>query len=704
MRRVPWRRAAAVLPFVALAARAAERIPVPITPAAPEPVAESALTVPQWMRPFGVDSWADVVRFGQWESSLAATFDDEEEKLRSPDATTQRFANRLAQENLTIRNDSITVLHPRLFTASASVGLLLQQERQEAPDHGTKENGHLVNYAFDGLILPESAYNANVSALRNESVYVQPSGSTTNARFQSESIAFHVREDNVLRERELLPYFTANFRIEQQHEEQDTSSSGQTYRQDDVRDSVTLDFQNGGETSDLSFQYQYNKLDNRVYALGSYDSNALTLNYSRDFGPTLNRRWDSRIYYYQRAGEAGGSSMKNLDLSEFLSLDHNVDRSSTYGYQLNRQDTDAGVVSTQTGTAQVNQRVYANLSVDGNVLAQYVSLPGGTIRTGGAYAGLNYQRALPWTGHFTFSASGGSALTTTQVPSGLAQITDAPYAVPQDVGAGSAILLKDRNIVAASIVVVVIKGGARVTAMLDVDYTIRVDGDRTSIVPSPSSALMQPGDPLNVSYTYEVGQDSKYRTVSNAVSASTDWSWIGGSVSHDQSDQHPLEGTDASLLSDQKRDKADVWLRGTWEQWQARVAAAATRYDSTRLAYREKRLDQYVTWLFRPGFQLNLSGNEYRTEYEMPEHVTTGGSVRLDLQWAQAGWLTTAYLSRRVYRDTLQPHEVVDEAGLRMRRSWSKLDILLAAGAQDRTRGDARALHAIFHFGAIRRF
>jgi len=81
------------------------------------------------------------------------------------------------------------------------------------------------------------------------------------------------------------------------------------------------------------------------------------------------------------------------------------------------------------------------------------------------------------------------------------------------VGAGSTIQLRDRNIETSTIVVVVIKtGGVRVTAVLGIDYTVQVDGDRTSLVPSPTSAVMQPGDPLNVSYAYQVAPDSKKST------------------------------------------------------------------------------------------------------------------------------------------------------------------------------------------------
>ncbi len=92
------------------------------------------------------------------------------------------------------------------------------------------------------------------------------------------------------------------------------------------------------------------------------------------------------------------------------------------------------------------------------------------------------------------------------------------------------------------------------------------------------------------------------------------------------------------------------------------------------------RLDQYLSYLPVPNLQLNLSGDEYRTEYDLPVHTTTGTSVRFDVQWNYGAWLTSGYAGWRTYRDTLQPTESVLEAGLRVRRTWTKLDLNFAAG------------------------
>ncbi len=303
-------------------------------------------------------------------------------------------------------------------------------------------------------------------------------------------------------------------------------------------------FQNGGETSDLTFQYQYTKLDNYAYTLGSYNSQNANVFYSLDFGPTLNWRSDSRINYYARTGADALSNLNTLDINEFLTIDHNADLSSNYNYQLTRQSAEIGTATTQSLGAQYNEQVFRNLSLTEGLTAIYSTLPGGTISSAGVAANFNYGHVVPWEGQLNLAGGGGYLVTSTDVPAGVVPVVDAPYVVPPNIGAGATIPLRDRNIVTASIVVVVLKNGVRVTAVLDVDYTVQVDGDRTSLVPLATSALMQPGDPLNVSYVYQVAPSSKFQTTSGSASFGIDWPCFGFNYSHDQTDQTPLSGGD----------------------------------------------------------------------------------------------------------------------------------------------------------------
>jgi hypothetical protein len=696
--------AVAVMAVLPGAAGAVERVPLPeIAPLPERASATWGIAMPEFLQHFGIESWWDVVQFQPWTASLALSFDDHEHRLKSPGVSTARSSSRLGTETFTIRNDNFAVIDPRLFTGSLALGMMFVQARQQAQDRSSSESGQLGNYSFSGNFLPDSAYTGAVTAIRNRSTYVLPSGTTTDSDYEGRALVLNLRENSILRDRGWLPYFTASLRVAEQNERQTTTTGAQSFRQDSRRRSVLFDFQNGGETSDLIFQYQFTKLDNHAYADGSYDSQSANLHHSLDFGPTLNWRLDSRVNYYERKGVAALSELSTLDVSEFLTIDHNVNRSSHWNYQLTRQDSSFGVATTQAAGVQYNEQLYSNLSLAGGLTGVYSTLPGGTITNEGVSGNFSYSRNLPWGGHLSLTGGGGYAQAATKVPAGFAPVVDAPYAVPQQVGAGSAIVLKDRNIDVATIKVTVLKGGARVAAFEGADYTVRVEGDRTSLLPVPSSALMLPGDPVNVSYLYFVDPDSAYATSSRSASLSVDWDWVGFSASRDQSEQKPISGGE-TLLVDQRRDFGQVYVRGEWEGLSARGVASIVDYGSSRLAYREHRLEQYLSWAPSYNLLLAFSGNQHRTQFRLPEHTTRGGAYRVDLQWTTGGWITSGHVGRRTYSDTRQPNEVVDETGLRTRRTWSKLDFNLAVGAQRRLRGEVSSTNGFFHIGVVRRF
>jgi hypothetical protein len=672
--------------------------------AVPAPARSQSIALPEFIQHFGIESWWDVVQFRPWTASLGLSFTDHEQRLEGVGGATNRSSGQLFTESFTISNDGFAVVDPRLFVGSVSLGLLLTQDRQEAQGRETTQSGELVSYGFNGQVFPESPYTGNFDAVRSQTASILPSGTRTKSDYQGAAVAFHLREGSFLRELEWLPYFTANLRFAQQRQRQTTTTEAQSFEQDDRRSLATLDFHNGGERSDLGFQYQYLELENQVYREGSYTSHSVTASHSIDFGPTFNRRLDSHLNWYERTGAQADADFTSLEVNESLTIDHNVSRSSNYFYLLNRQDTFYGPFATHSAGAQIFEQLYNNLSLSGAATGTYSDLPEGTLTTAGVSGNFSYTRALPWQGTLGLNGGAGYYRRQNEVPAGVVPVVDSPYSVPQETGAGSAILLKDRNIVVASLIVVVVKGGTRVTAQVGVDYTVRVDGDRTSIVPEPASALMRPGDPLAVSYAYLIAGDARFENRSRSAFISLDWSWIGMTAGRDESDERPLDGGSAERLLDERRDYGSVYVYGSWDAFQAKATVSATRNDSTRLAYTERRFDQYLAYTPTPDLQVSLSANQYRTDYELPQHTVTGGSARIDLSWSRGGWITNGYIGRRVYRDTDQPDETVDETGVRVRRTWTLLELNVALGAQRRLRGEVSSSNAFFHIGAIRRF
>ena len=272
----------------------------------------------------------------------------------------------------------------------------------------------------------------------------------------------------------------------------------------------------------------------------------------------------------------------------------------------------------QSLSAQYNEQVFRNLSLTEGLTAIYSTLPGGTISSAGASA-TQLRPPCPL-GRPHLAGGGGYLVTSTDVPSGVVPGGGCALRRAAEHRAGSTIPLRDRNIVTSSIVVVVLKNGVRVTAVLEVDYTVQVDGDRTSLVATPTSALMQPGDPLAVSYVYQVTPSSKFQTTSGSASFGIDWRYFGFNFSHDQTDQTPLSGGDSALLLSERRERGLVYVRGYWDDFQARAGAGLTSYDSLQLSYVERRADLYLSYAPYTDLTFNFKAND-------PDRLPKSGAI-----------------------------------------------------------------------------
>ena len=60
----------------------------------------------------------------------------------------------------------------------------------------------------------------------------------------------------------------------------------------------------------------------------------------------------------------------------------------------------------------------------------------------------------------------------------------------------------------------------------------------------------------------------------------------------------------------------------------------------------------------------------------------------------------------RALKDVImrRQHQTLRQAGFRLRRTWTLLDVNLFAGTQRRKRGEISSMNGFFHFGAVRRF
>ncbi len=652
-----------------------------------------------WGKASAQDLWG--LSLGAWEGEVEIGFDTERQQTRFEGSPQLDLRHRRYRERLGIRNQGFSILDPRFISGSLGLTFDLFQDRDRSDGTVTSRRGELTGYAFDSTFLVEKPYNATVFANRTQNFLTQPFGGRTEIAYENRGAVFRLREDSILRDWG-FPYFSSNLRVHQEEIKESTTGLGQTFQRDELRDVVSFDGHKGFETADLDFRYELNDLDNRAFPAGGFQTQTANLAYSLDFGPTLNRRFDSRVSYFTRTGL---SPMTFFTADEQLHIDHYANLFTDYRYLLTRIDTQAGTTTTHNGIAHLQHRLYRNLTTNAQLSAQRQELPAGTRSSDAGQLDFGYQRGLPRDGQVFAQTGGRYQLDDNKLTVSRIDVIDEPHNAPAPLGAGAGFAINQPFVIASTIVVVDTRGGARLPTTLGVDYDIVPEGNLVRIVPLPTSLVIQPGDPLVVSYTYEVDPSLKYSTASWWLNAGADFRWIALSFGHEQTDQTLLSGRESRFLEDRRRDNAQVELRGAWKALQGQAGAAYVRYDATFLAYTQQRFTQFVSYRPMRALFLALNAEQSATDYTLPVRHSDTQSVRVTLDWfAPGGWWITGLAGRRVFKDSELPTEAINEATLKARLSYGKLDFSTALTLADRTRGTFESTDWRLESRIIRRF
>lgn len=642
------------------------------------------------------------LRPGVWGGSLEAGYQTERQNTHSPDGAADiDSARRRMSERLTIRNEGFYFLDPRLVSGNLGLSFGLMQDRAITDGSASSRNAKLTGYAFDSTFFAEKPYGATLFANRTQNIATQPFG-RTDSTYENRGAAARLGEDSFLKNWGMR-HFSSALRVEQQHlQETTTSVLGQGFRRDELRDILNYSGHNGFDTADLDWRYEFNDLKNLAYPQGDFQSQAANLNYSLDFGPGLSRRSDTRLSYTNRTGS---SRIGMFTGDEHVHVDHYTNLSTDYRYQLMQIDQQAGKTTSQIGSFLVRHELYRNLTTTAQTSAAHTDLPAGTRDSYAGQLDFSYRRGLPWNGTVFVRAGGRNQVDDNRLAASQISVTDEAHAAPSPLGAGAGFLINQAFAIAPGIVVVDTRGGARLPTTSGVDYELVQEGNLVRIVPLPTSAVIQPGDPLAVSYSYEVDPSIKYGTASRRLSAGVDFRWIALSAGHEQSDQKLISGQDSRFLQDLRRDNAQLDLRGAWKSLQGQAGAAYVRYDSTRLAYTQQRYTLLANYRRTRSLALGFNADRTLSEFTLPAHQTDARAMRLTLDWyGPLGLTTTALIGQRVYKDSLLPTETVNEAGLKARLAYGKLDLTSAFTANERMRGGFQAASWRLDFLATRRF
>ncbi len=628
------------------------------------------------------DLWG--LRLGTWGGEAELGYASDHQQIRSEGGVASDFAHRRYREQLTIRNQGSYVIDPRLVITNLALTFGLFQDQERSDGSASSRQGKLIGYAVDSTFFGEKPYNGTLYANRTQNFAIQPFGGRTDLTYENRGVVLRLREDSILRDWG-VPYFNSTLRLYQERIQESTTSLGQTFRRDELRNVLSFDGHKGFESSDLDVRYEFTDHNDTAFALGAFQTQMANLNYSLDFGPTLNRRWDSRLNYYSRTGL---SPTTFFTADEHVRIEHYKNLSTDYRYLLTRIDTQAGTTTTHNGIFHLQHQLYRNLTTNALLSGLRTELPDGALTNYAGQLNFNYRRGLPWNGQVFASTGGRYQLNDNDLKTSRINVVDATFGAPSPLGSGAGFLLEQPFVIGSTIVVVDTRSGARLPTTLGVDYDIVQEGNLIRIIPLPTSLVIQPGDPLAVSYGYEIDRSLKYTTASGWLRAGVDFRWIAFSAGHEQTDQTPRSGGSSQFLENRRNDTAQLDLRGAWKAMEGQMGAAYQRYNATFLAYTRQRFNQRAS--YRPGnnFSLEFNAEQSHTDFTLPLNQSDTRSAQLTMNWlAPGGWWMTALVGRRVYKDSLSPTETVNEAKLQARWTYGKLAINSTLTLGDRLRG-----------------
>jgi hypothetical protein len=250
-----------------------------------------------------------------------------------------------------------------------------------------------------------------------------------------------------------------------------------------------------------------------------------------------------------------------------------------------------------------------------------------------------------------------------------------------------------------------VRGGSRLPTELGIDYEVEVEGNRTKILPLVTSAVIQAGDPLEISYQHLTDPSLESRIGTQSYYVSGDWDWIAVALTYDVTRQDPLSGQQQTLLSDQKRTTLRVNLRKDWNEWRARGDVRAARYRDERLNYDEVRLNENLTWQPSYDWQLDLDANQTESRFIDTGRVSRYYDARLGGTWhSRRGWWADGYLSWRTEQDSQMLTETITEGYFRLRRNWPQLTVSCALGLGQRDRGTVQTTYENLQINITRTF
>ncbi len=655
---------------------------------------------------------AQVFQPGSWDGSLQGIVDYSRQDTKTAGSPPSRFESTQSQELFTLRNTGAYVLDPRLFAVTVGATFGLSQEWLETTGTGGAfREGTLWGYDLFATVLSEKPFSLNLFANRNASSFSRELAGRTEIQTETRGVTLFAKTF----------YIPSSLTLRQELLDEESRTADVVARRKEKRNILTYEGQRGWEDAELDLRYEFVDLADEIFPDLSYQSHEGALGYSLDFGPELNRRWESRFRAFTRSGGTfrgvAFADLTTWTVDESLRIDHTDRLRTQYRYFLFHTDTPGGAATTHTATFSLRHRLHESLTTTLGADGTIQDLPRGEKDAARARLDLAYTKRLPAGGRLTIGLGGSFQYEDDRFASTETFVPQEPYTVATPFALP--IALRNPFVIESSVVATKIAlgplpigcippPGPPTPLVLDQDYTLRTVGDVTEIVPIPCAGTtpgINPGDTIAVDYRFTVSRSLTFTTRTWRADVGVDYRWIRVFFSHDESEQELLSGRDGRFLNDQQSDSVGAELRYDQPRLTASVLGEARRFTSTRISYDSLRGNQFLGATILRDLRLGLSADEALIEYRDQNRQSRSVAARATLTYTfGANLFAEAIGGIRWLRDTLLLPEQTIEARLRVRWRFRKLEVNPSLGFFDRQRGDTETNEYRATLQVIRRF
>jgi hypothetical protein len=411
-------------------------------------------------------------------------------------------------------------------------------------------------------------------------------------------------------------------------------SSGITTRQKEDRTILTYTGQRGWIDSEMELSYQFTDEQDEINQDNDVQSHVANLYYSLDFGPELNRRWDSRTRFLRRTGNR---NITTWDVSESLRMDHTDRFKTTYQYIFNGSDIDEQDLNLSHGVVfGLSHQLFKSLTTTFRLNNRYETFEGGRSEEFDSNLNFAYTKRIPGEGLLNIGLGGGFSYSDSKFGSGDKFVLQEPHTASTPFT--SPIALNNPSVIIASVVVTKVAlgpgplpGGCSSslpqTLLVGDDYTLQTVGNITEIVPidctaSPTGKGINAGDKIEVDYRFETPDILTLISKSWHLSISTDYRWIRPYFIHTQTDDDLLKGEDKNFLNDEHSDTLGIELHYSGQHWRSKFGGEGQMYKSRRTEYKRLRFNQLLNATLSQKLRLSLNSNQELASFSKPKRET----------------------------------------------------------------------------------